>query len=353
MPSSRGQQRGTAPTTEGGLPAPCKAVRLPSRNPLTGAARVAGRATDDQRTPQGAPDHLPESPPSNSADSLQVRAGIDRASPAVPAAAPRVRPCARTRPGGECLPTAGSGCETGVCFATSLYRHASVALVTGPRSSAGGAAAAAGPGFESRVLAWLAGHVIARVPVPASWRVSAAQVQEIGGQTGQEMDDIGAITDRGGYVFIQAKLRLQLGEHASSPLAEAIDQAVRQFIDGAPAGPDGTRRSLEPGRDALVICTDAGASAPVRNDLRAVVTRLAGHPRELPLDQLATNHGERRALKVLLARPEGSFREASKRDTSQRGAAAGDRPPSARDHIGGRSRRRRSSHCRNAPPGYP
>jgi hypothetical protein len=32
----------------------------------------------------------------------------------------------------------------------------------------------------------------------------------MGGQTGQEMDDLGAITDRGGYVFIQAKLRLRL-----------------------------------------------------------------------------------------------------------------------------------------------
>lgn len=181
--------------------------------------------------------------------------------------------------------------------------------MTGPRSSAGGAAAAAGPGFESRVLAWFGAHLIARVPLPASWRVSAAQVEEIGGQTGQEMDDIGAVTDRGGYVFIQAKLGLQLGEHASSPLGEALDQAVRQFIDGAPPGPDGTRRRLVPGRDALVICTDAAASAPVRNDLRALVTRLPGYPRELPLDQLATNQGELRALKVLLARLRDAFAE--------------------------------------------
>jgi hypothetical protein len=179
--------------------------------------------------------------------------------------------------------------------------------VSGLRSSAGGAAAAAGLGFESRILAWFASHLIARVPLPASWRISAAQVEEIGGQTGQEMDDIGAITDRGGYVFIQAKLRLQLGETASSPLAEAFDQAVRQFIDGAPPSPDGTRRRLEPGRDALVICTDAAASASIRNDLRAVVTRLAGHPQELPLDQVATNSGERRALKVLLTHLRGAF----------------------------------------------
>jgi hypothetical protein len=121
------------------------------------------------------------------------------------------------------------------------------------------------------------------------------------------MDDIGAITDRGGFVFIQAKLRLQLGEDTGSPLADALDQAVRQFIDGAPSGPDGTRRPHEPGRDALVICTDAAASAPVRADLRTVTTRLAGHPRELPLDQVANNPGERRALRVLLGHLRAAF----------------------------------------------
>jgi hypothetical protein len=121
------------------------------------------------------------------------------------------------------------------------------------------------------------------------------------------MDDVGAITDRGGFVFIQAKLRLQLGEGTGSPLAEALDQAVRQFIDGAPQGPDGTRRTLEPGRDALVICTDAAASAIVRNDLRAVIARLAGHPMELPLDHVANNPGERRALRVLLAHLRAAF----------------------------------------------
>jgi len=179
--------------------------------------------------------------------------------------------------------------------------------VTGPRSSAGGAAAAAGPGFESRVLAWFAAHLIARVPLPASWRVSAAPVGEIGGQTGQEMDDIGAITDRDGYVFIQAKVGLPLGKNASSPLAEALDQAVRQFIDGAPSGPEGGRRGLVTGRDALVICTDAAASALVRNNLRAVVARLAGHPKDLPLDQVATNKGEQSALKVLLSHLRDAF----------------------------------------------
>jgi len=172
--------------------------------------------------------------------------------------------------------------------------------VSGWRSSVGGAGGAAGPGFEARVLAWFAAHLLARLPLSSDWRLQAAQVEEVGGQTGQEMDDLGAITDRRGYVFVQAKHRLQLSADIDKPLAEAVDQAVRQFIDGAPQGPDGSRRSLEPGRDALVIITDAAGSAPVREHLREVVRRLPTHPEELPLSQLAKNAPERKALRILL-----------------------------------------------------
>ncbi len=172
--------------------------------------------------------------------------------------------------------------------------------MSGWRSSVGGAGGAAGSGFEARALAWFATYLLARIPLSADWRVQAARVEEVGGQTGQEMDDVGAITDRRGYIFVQAKHRLQLSGDVDKPLSEAVDQAVRQFIDGAPQDSDGSRRLLEPDRDALVIVTDAAGSARVRQHLRKVVTRLATHPQELPLDQLAKNAREREALRVLL-----------------------------------------------------
>jgi hypothetical protein len=128
--------------------------------------------------------------------------------------------------------------------------------MTGSRSSIGGAGGATGPGFEARVLAWLGAHLVARIPLPTQWRLGAACLDEIGGQTGQEMDDIGAVTERRGYILFQAKHHLTLSKVVDSPLADALDQAVRQFIEGAPNDADGTRRPLEPGRDALVICTD-------------------------------------------------------------------------------------------------
>ena len=121
------------------------------------------------------------------------------------------------------------------------------------------------------------------------------------------MDDIGAVTDRRGYIFVQAKHRLQLSDVPDSALREAVDQAVRQFLDGAPEGPDGSRRVLEPGRDALVILTDAAGSAPVRVHLKAVVARFPGFPREKPLDELAKNAPERKALKALLSHLRAAF----------------------------------------------
>lgn len=201
----------------------------------------------------------------------------------------------------------GLECDTWACLLIGLAWPALVVSVTGSRSSAGGAGGAAGPGFESRALAWFAAHLIARLPVAADWRVSAARVEEIGGQTGHEMDDIGVVTDRRGYIFVQAKHRLQLSDAPDSALGEAVDQAVRQFLDGAPEGPDGSRRALEPGRDALVILTDAAGSAPVRLHLKAVVARFPGLPREKPLDELAKNAPERKALKALLSHLAAAF----------------------------------------------
>lgn len=175
------------------------------------------------------------------------------------------------------------------------------------RSSIGGAGGATGPGLEARILAWLAAHLVARESLPATWRLNAACVDEIGGQTGQEMDDVGAITERRGYVFVQAKHRLQLSKAAGSPLSEALDQAVGQFIDGAPQGTDGSRRPLEPGRDALVICTDGAASVPVREHLRTVVDRLSTHPSELPHHEVASNAGQQGALEVLIDHLRAAF----------------------------------------------
>jgi hypothetical protein len=129
----------------------------------------------------------------------------------------------------------------------------------------------------------------------------------LGGQTGQAVDDVGAVTSRRGYVFLQAKHRLVLSQSTTSDLADAVDQVVRQYFEGAPGDATGARRPLEPGRDALVICTDAVGSVPVKRHLANVVSRVATHPAELPLEQAAKNDPERSALKTLVAHLESAF----------------------------------------------
>ncbi len=51
-----------------------------------------------------------------------------------------------------------------------------------------------------------------------------------GGQTGHAMDDIGATTDRRGYVFVQGKRHLTLGRDPES-VAVGWDRAIRRVQD--------------------------------------------------------------------------------------------------------------------------
>jgi hypothetical protein len=170
-------------------------------------------------------------------------------------------------------------------------------MPNGARSSAGGAGAATGGGLQDRILASFAIHLLARESLRAGWPLNGAQLEYVGAQTGQEIDDVGAITDRGGFVLVQSKHNLALSEDDQSDLADAVDQVVRQFILGVPNGAG--RRPIEAGKDLLLICTDEEGSSRVTVALAGVIERLAGHPPQLPLDDVATNADERDALRIL------------------------------------------------------
>lgn len=180
-------------------------------------------------------------------------------------------------------------------------------MPSGARSSAGGSGGATGTGFEARVSAWLAAHLLARKSLPSTWGLTEAEVESIGGQIGQAVDDVGVVTTRRGYIFVQAKHRLSLSQSATSELADAVDQVVRQYFEKVPDGPDGARRPFEPGRDVLVICTDAAGSLPVKRHLANVLRRIPTHPSELPLEQVAKNDAERSALKALTLHMKSAF----------------------------------------------
>src|SRR5688500_4780554 len=100
-------------------------------------------------------------------------------------------------------------------------------------SSSGGSAAAGGFLFETQVGAMLAAHLLTETRLPAGatrpWPRTAGRLTHVGLQTGYPVDDIMAFTDSEGFIAVQAKKGLQLGRSEGSPLAQALDQAVRMF----------------------------------------------------------------------------------------------------------------------------
>jgi hypothetical protein len=120
------------------------------------------------------------------------------------------------------------------------------------RSSSGGAAAAGGVGFEAQCLAWTAAHLLAEQRLP-EW-ATGGRVVGVGGQTARPVDDIGALTEEGGWVQVQAKKGLSLGTKPDSPLGEALAQVVEAAHKGVPQRPPSEGvRPLDPEIDCLLI----------------------------------------------------------------------------------------------------
>ena len=71
------------------------------------------------------------------------------------------------------------------------------------RSAAGGSGTVGGVRHEDRCLAWLAADMLAETALP-EW-ASGRLVVGVGCQTGRPVDDVGALTDVGGWVCVQAK----------------------------------------------------------------------------------------------------------------------------------------------------
>ncbi|MCE6995408.1 hypothetical protein LZG04_11405 [Saccharothrix sp. S26] len=171
-------------------------------------------------------------------------------------------------------------------------------------SSGGGSAAAGGFRFEIQVGALLAAHVVTGTRLPTSatrpWPRTAGWLTHVGLQAGYPVDDIVAFTDNEGFIAVQAKKGLKLGRTEESPLAQALEQAVRMFRrkpPGAAAEP-GTEREWNPTIDRIVIATDTDAPEPIRRHLVTVVNRLATAPPSSGEEQLANSAGERTALAV-------------------------------------------------------
>jgi hypothetical protein len=115
--------------------------------------------------------------------------------------------------------------------------------------SVGGSGGASGVGLQDRVFACAAVAVLAEQSLPGLLLPGTAV--RVGAQTGQPLDDVGVETDRGGFALIQAKVGLGLGQAEGSPLADAVNQALNQYLSVCLPSTGGLRSARD------VECADA------------------------------------------------------------------------------------------------
>ncbi|GAA2305025.1 hypothetical protein GCM10009853_072610 [Glycomyces scopariae] len=147
-------------------------------------------------------------------------------------------------------------------------------------------------------MAWFAAHLLAEQRLP-EW-ATGGRVVGVGGQTARPVDDIGALTEEGGWVQVQVKKGLSLGTKSDSPLGKALAQAVEATCKGVPERrASEALRPLEPDTDCLLILGDHKSPQTVATALSNVVQRLRRWPNNVPLAEAGTNEKERAAREVL------------------------------------------------------
>ena len=176
------------------------------------------------------------------------------------------------------------------------------------QSSAGGSASAGGARHEGACLAWGGAYMLAEQPLP-EW-ASGRRVVAVGGQTGRPVHDVALITGTDGWITIQAKKGLNLGEAEESALGEALAQLVKIYKAGVPSelGAPGMR-SIDTARDRVLILTDAAAPQTIVNGLVPVTDRLRDLPASVPIADVPKNDTERRALRLLTGHLARCWRE--------------------------------------------
>jgi hypothetical protein len=154
------------------------------------------------------------------------------------------------------------------------------------RSAAGGSGTVGGVRHEDRYLAWLAAHMLAETALP-EW-ASGRLVVGVGCQTGRPVDDVGALTDAGGWVCVQAKKKLARSDDADSDLAAALDQLVAIHEEGVPDRPPRADefRPLDPGVDRVLSLTNEEAPRTIAVAMAELVERLRTWPEAVPLGGL-------------------------------------------------------------------
>ena len=165
------------------------------------------------------------------------------------------------------------------------------------RASSGGAGGARGVGLQDHVFAWASCFLIAEQALPGL--LLPGRVVQVGAQTDFAVDDVGVLTDQGAYALFNVKAGLKLGTTEDSPLAEAVQQLVWQYLSGRLPVEGAPERPVRGDHDVLVLCTDSAAPHTVRTHLRLAVERTGRQPAGTALGH-DLNRDQRAALNVLL-----------------------------------------------------
>jgi hypothetical protein len=167
------------------------------------------------------------------------------------------------------------------------------------QSAAGGAGAVGGLQHEARCTAWLAAHMLLERELP-DW-ATGRLVVAVSSQTSRPVDDVGARTNAGGWICVQAKKGLARSDNPGSGLAAALEQLVSIHAQGVPdqAPHQDRMRALDPKIDRVLILTDERAPRTTADAMVQVVDRLRTLPDDVPMNEAANNASERAALRSL------------------------------------------------------
>ena len=176
------------------------------------------------------------------------------------------------------------------------------------RQTAGGIAEASGGYYQSKVAAWVAVNILKGSKFVNLWDLPISIILDrVECQVRQPVDDIMITTSDQGYLFIQCKNRLVFGESPDSEVSSVLGQFVRQFLKSnetrnnkSDVGLDSRPgRTLEYGRDRLILVTTSGSSSKVKETLPKILLRVRSSIEGDPLENIALNKDEEDILKIL------------------------------------------------------
>jgi hypothetical protein len=135
-------------------------------------------------------------------------------------------------------------------------------------ASGDGHAAAAGIGFQARLGSTFACQLLAERLTDRRLGLGDARIRSLRFETEAPVDDILIETDKGGWVFVQAKTRLSLSGHPDSDFGKTAEQIVRLWIACANSqSKRGWDRTLVPGKDGVLLAIGMGSAATVSANL--------------------------------------------------------------------------------------